>query len=313
MCALPSAQLGGLSSLNVPSYIPTVEIRKEPKAWERALLQLLTSAGGAVVSQGVQNAMQPDYDTNPNTGMSKILQGPKTDRAAHVSQQAALDRLQFEIGLRELDSKVSAKDVFAAREKELGEIAAREDASRSRRDSLALGLRGQDTQAAMNDVDNAARIKLAEAQRTFDTPYRNAQITNLGSEVKDRASQAGYRDAQAEEIRSRSQMVKDAMNGGKKSTAGGPVNPNIARFAQEGQTGVPSGPGPEDRLRAMVRQGLTPDQVVQQIQGAQNTEIQNAAQVSAKAAQEDAMVEEIKKRLGLSPSQEFLRPLPGKL
>lgn len=100
MCALPSAQLGSMPSLNVPSYIPTTVIQKEPKAWEKALLAILTQAGSAAANQGVQNAMTQDYASEfgktPTTGFSKLLSGPTIDTRQAMQmrgENAANERL----------------------------------------------------------------------------------------------------------------------------------------------------------------------------------------------------------------------------
>ena len=59
--ALPSAQLGSMTSLNVPSGMPTVVTQPKEKYWQKILAQALAGAAGQAATQGVSNAMSKDY------------------------------------------------------------------------------------------------------------------------------------------------------------------------------------------------------------------------------------------------------------
>jgi hypothetical protein len=185
--ALPTAQLGSMASLNVPAYIPTTVVPKEPKAWEKALLALVTQAGSQVLSQGIQNSMQQDFASQngetPTQGMAKFFQGPKVTRADNEARQQMLARMAGEIGLRELEGQPSARDVFAAREAEMRDVDNRTAQMQATRGQFALGREGHAVSRENARDDRQSRKDLAEAQRLFETPYQKAQIERLGAET----------------------------------------------------------------------------------------------------------------------------------
>ena len=85
---LPSAQLGSLPSMNLPTSIPTIGVQKSPKIWQQALMQILTQTAGNVVQQGIGNAMSRDYSEDPATGWQKLLSGPKVDKAQNMQNKS---------------------------------------------------------------------------------------------------------------------------------------------------------------------------------------------------------------------------------
>lgn len=185
--ALPTAQLGSMASLNVPAYIPTTVVPKEPKAWEKALLALVTQAGSQVLSQGIQNSMQQDFASQngetPTQGMAKFFQGPKVTRADNEARQQMLARMAGEIGVRELEGQPSARDVFAAREAEMRDIDNRTAQMQATRGQFALGREGHAVSRENARDARTSQKELAEAERTFQTPYQKAQIERLGAET----------------------------------------------------------------------------------------------------------------------------------
>lgn len=98
--ALPSAQLGGLPSLSVPSHVPVVQTQKEPKLWEKALLSMLTQIGTAAIGEGVGNVMErdfaPEFGEDKAKGMDKLLRGASVDerQAGQRREINAADRRQ---------------------------------------------------------------------------------------------------------------------------------------------------------------------------------------------------------------------------
>lgn len=115
--ALPSAQLGSLPSFGMPSNISTQVTHKQPKLWEQALMQLITQAGGQAIQQGVTNAMSPDFSDTPNTGWSKLTQGPKVSRTDQA-QMRTIDAQKAEGAAdRTARAQLNAADI-GSREKE---------------------------------------------------------------------------------------------------------------------------------------------------------------------------------------------------
>ncbi len=94
--ALPSAQLGGLASLNVPSYVPTQVVQAKEPLWKKALAQVLMSTA-ASAGQGVaQNATARDYapDGQKAGFWDKLVSGPKTGEREHLQSAAHEQRLE---------------------------------------------------------------------------------------------------------------------------------------------------------------------------------------------------------------------------
>ncbi len=100
--ALPSAQLGGLASLNVPSYVPTQVVQAKEPLWKKALAQVLMSTA-ASAGQGVaQNATARDYapDAQKAGFWDKLVSGPKQGEREHLqgaAHEQALERIGAEI------------------------------------------------------------------------------------------------------------------------------------------------------------------------------------------------------------------------
>lgn len=95
---LPSAQLGSLPSMNVPSSVPTIGVQKSPKIWQQALLNILTQTAGAAATQGIGNVMSQDYADDPATGWEKLTKGPRMDKSQKM-QKTSLDAASKEAEL----------------------------------------------------------------------------------------------------------------------------------------------------------------------------------------------------------------------
>lgn len=185
--ALPSAQLGQLPGMNGPSYIPTVVVPKEPKFWERILLQTLAQAAGNVASQGITNEMSRDYaDTKagekPATAWDKFWQGPtvnaqqKNTRDVNDAMEKRLGKqLNTELAIANMGRQVSPKDFFnratqtAITEKELGsreKIAGMESGDRS----AARTSEEKRTQAVI-DAENTRAANALAVQKVLDMAH----------------------------------------------------------------------------------------------------------------------------------------------
>ncbi len=186
--ALPTAQLGTMPSLNMPAYIPTTTVTKEPKAWEKALLAIVANAGSQILGQGVSNAMQQDFAAQngetPTTGVSKFFSGPRVTRGDNEARQMLKAKLAGDIGMAELNAQPSARDQMMMDRQEMNDIANRTAQMQATRGQLALGREGHQTQRDISTSEQAARKALADAERTFQTPYQNVRTEETQAQTK---------------------------------------------------------------------------------------------------------------------------------
>lgn len=185
--ALPSAQLGALSSLNGPSYVPTVVVPKEPKYWEKILMQTLANAGSQVVSQGISNTMSKDYaDTTagekPNTGFSKFWQGPKVGEKEHAMR--ASDK-RFAKETEFADSRLQKQLDAAA-----GMETKRQSFQREQSNADRMDANMRDMQRFIGDT----------TERERDRKFRS------GESAAERESMKGLRESMTKENESRARM-----------------------------------------------------------------------------------------------------------
>ncbi len=105
--ALPTAQLGQLSNINVPSYVPTTVIPKKQSILEQALLAFLMNTAGNAGGQLVQNVMAPDYapEGQKRAFLGKLVQGPTTTRQESEATKAR----EFSAGQSQLDREAAMK------------------------------------------------------------------------------------------------------------------------------------------------------------------------------------------------------------
>ncbi len=194
--ALPSAQLGSLGGINVPSFVPVTQVQKQPKLWQQALLSVLASTATNVAGQGVQNAMSRDYAAEPASGFDKLVSGPKKNAAMHLDEtrQGREDnrlqaRIAGELALQELAAQPGAKEAMMRAENELQRLHASDMQGRSEQSQRAIAAGNNMTSRANNTDDLASRKLLAEAEQTFQRPLREAQTTNLQEESSSKKTQ----------------------------------------------------------------------------------------------------------------------------
>lgn len=221
-----------MSSLNVPSYIPSVGVSKEPKAWEKVLLSLLASAGSAAVGQGVQNAMSRDYATEfgktPATGFGKLLQGPAVgDRQASDIRSQMTDKARLE---------------SAEKQSRLNRLT---DMTRSNREMQGQTERQTaDLQARIAEMQSAdARAERGEVSRerlaTLDEKGRNLRAM-IDAEMKKREMAAGEPERTAKtrsyNANAADQELMTKLKSSPVPSQGTPaINPNVAKFVQSTQ------------------------------------------------------------------------------
>lgn len=257
--ALPSAQLGQMPTMQMPFYIPTQHYQKEPKAWEKALLSILTSAGGAVLGQGIQNSMQPDYAPQPATGFSKFWNGP-TIPAARATE---LERQSMEQGKMEetarqnrLDRMLKGTEMNQAqtfRERQLQADIGKQISDVQHQTSADELANQQATTAATADE---VRNLLAQIAATKQGKLVDVQIPDIKSQTRSRNAQSAKAEQEVE-------MMK-RYGGGQQPGQPGAVNPNIAAFARSNSAMNPtpqSAPDPLlDPLIEMLRKQVAPPQ-----------------------------------------------------
>lgn len=193
---LPSAQLGSLPSVNVPSSVPVVGVQKSPKIWQQALLNILTQTAGAAATQGIGNVMSQDYAEDPATGWEKLTKGPRMDKSQKMQKTSldaasteaekgrALTRTENEANrilsksegiaarnqARELSDKQMALQNHLAAASRMGELERLIQSGQQQKDALSFS----DTLAGARDRErynldvmnpqNIARTKLTEAE-----------------------------------------------------------------------------------------------------------------------------------------------------
>lgn len=205
--ALPSAPLGSMPSLNVPSYIPTVVVPRERKMSEQLLGQVLASVLGSAATQGIGNMMSRDYaDTGKGESQAntwdKLLHGPKVDRAEYgrrqgeaATEKTTAGKMAFELAMEELrgeDEKMNRNT--ALNEGKLNRLQSSISETRRERADLVKSREGNQTSRDVNaannqtsrDVNagnNQVQLLLQQLHAGFDAPYRAAQIEGLSAQT----------------------------------------------------------------------------------------------------------------------------------
>lgn len=226
--ALPTAQLGQLGTMSMPYSIPTYEVG--PNIWEKALGALLTSTASGVAQQGTQNLMShenaSEFGQQPASAWQRLIGGPTvSDQAAtqrrgqaFTGKEAAKQRVfegdQTQLGLdaRAAQSDADAQNAMLRQNTQIqGGL---DEATLRDMNSLLRGDRSDVAAGQRNDADNAARMKEIDLQNKGRAALPSEQINQV---IIDRL---------------RNQAGLGGGTGGSTSAAG--VNPNVAKFAQQG-------------------------------------------------------------------------------
>lgn len=315
--ALPTAQLGSLSSINLPTYGQNPSYRPV-SPWVQAFASILANAGSAAGDKLVSNELSGDnaseFGRKDATGWDRLLHGPAVDdRAAMQLRGQAGDREQL-----------AAQDQFA-QEREAQRQAA--ELERTKTTERGATERNRQTNAtSAEDLANRMNMELASTDRTqggadarlqqelaAKRPLNDAQIAEAQAVARYHNSQAALQDKTTA-------LIPNPPT----APGSGPVNPNIAKFAS-GQSGAVSGggvvPGSDTRsdaeiIQSYLDQGVPEQQVsgMMQSAAAKQAQTQDVARVMGgldeqKAAQRQAAVQRIMQQL--HPEMYQMRPYGG--
>lgn len=246
--ALPSAPLGSMPSLNVPGYIPTTVVQKQPKMWQQALAQILTGVASQAAGQAVGNTMSRDYadqyGETAATGWDKLASGPKVNEKEHGRRQdhardkeKMLAQLQGQLGMEELRAKPGAQEEIMKGERAL---TASDGRMRDMQDTIA--------RSKMTRGEQNARASL---QQSSDNNRILLEQIKAALEQGDPEKQARARVASAQATFSERMNNQMFPNGATTAIPGQtPVSPNVAEFARStGRTPEANDPAMQEVIR----------------------------------------------------------------
>lgn len=279
--ALPSAQLGSLPSLGLPSTVPVQQVEKRTPLWQQLLGQILMQTAGGVVNQGVQNSMSRDfagdYKEAPSSGVDKFMHGPKVSQAEDVRRKGQafdtdkmLAQAKMNIGLAELGDQPGAREVYA---RQTADSAASDRRQADMQDTIAKSRLSRREQGHADEREVAhemfatqleqARQKGAQdlkAQEILgDKPFTDARVGSLLSQTKGQDMT--------------NTLLERAVNGGK--TPSTVPTKGLTSFAagSGGGEGTPVGPSvqppaPSDQttIQQLMASGLSPEEIIAQLQ-----------------------------------------------
>lgn len=232
--ALPTAQLGAMGGINVPSFVPVTQVDKRPNAWEQALLGILANAGSAVVSKGIENSMAPDYAPDPASGFSKFWNGPTISgqRAQQLDQQSMEQQKIDDAAQNERMNRMVAM-TGQNNAQTLGQQRLQAEMGGQINDlqhqTTMEDLAGQE--AATTASHQHLQDLIAQLTATKQGKLMDKQSALLGVQVPDIQSQTRQRNAESATKEEQVKMMQKYSGG---PTAGAPgVNPNIAKFASQ--------------------------------------------------------------------------------
>lgn len=317
---LPTAQLGQMSSLQVPFNIPTVQVEQHPKAWQQALLGILANAGSQVLSQGVKNSMAPDYAPTPAQGFSKFWNGPtiNQERAGQLDKQfmdqqtldqaAEQDRRRNALAMtgqnneraRGLRQSTFENEQLAQQTGHQGNVDEL-DAERLNQEMLH-----QKAQDLISQINMTRQGNLADVQgRDIEAQTRERGATAKRMETQDWIMKHS-RAPGPQDFDVQGNLLQVPM----KSGGGLPPPPGSDRGVPRApMIAAPQGPTQDEQIMQMLQGGQSPADVATMMQGAtarQDATSQRADQYQisddARAARSAELIEEVKRRLGL-PTQ----------
>ncbi len=218
--ALPSAQLGQMSTLNAPSSVGLQVVRKEPKAWQTALMAILENAASSVASHGVQNYMSKDYATQngqkDSSGFNKFWNGPQVTQQQN-EQLSAQKAAATQAGLdRELHQKALDQQYLNSLNSQELERQRNQQQGQYQTGSL-------EQQAASLDAEKrhqAAMEYLAQLTSDRQLPGQQAQVGDINSQI-------ALRTAEAQKAQLANQIMQKALGGGQTQQG---INPDVKNF-----------------------------------------------------------------------------------
>jgi hypothetical protein len=261
--ALPTAQLGGFSHINVPAYIPISQVRREPKLWETALAQMLTQAAGQVVGQGVQNAMSRDYASDfgeqPASFMGRMMQGPRIgEREANQRRGIEAERAS---NLQKIIAEGNIERMRQTEATNRATVGVENDIAKEQMayDRLMAQLDDQSKDRELKDRLAAADVRkmsiLDEIRARREKPARDAETE--------------WRKAQTDKTREEIEKLRDPLRGLRPPPTEKPtIDPDIVRdrTAQAGNATLANALPSEQtnlvrRIKEWLGVGMTPEQL----------------------------------------------------
>lgn len=210
--ALPSAPLGQLSSLNVPTSVPTVVTPGKEEFWKKALLGLLVNAAGTAVQGGVKNAMSQDhaaeFGQTPKSFLGRVGTGPQVGDA----QAGQMRDFMGKLGLQELADAPGAQSQIAKSEAALDRSQRNTNQMQDRRTQLAIqqaGMRsqegvasaGRDLSRELNTADNTSRKELTLLDHLFKETMQSGDQSNTEANIRLRSLLEGQDPLRVEQTR----------------------------------------------------------------------------------------------------------------
>lgn len=203
--ALPTAPLGQLGNMTMPYAIPTYEVRR---GRDQVLTALAAGIAQQLGSQLVENAMSRDYAENPAGFWSKLVAGPKENRAQFETRQE-----------RTMKAEQAEKDrlaQMAAKDREI-ELARWLQGRRETESAAARDLEREINQAKLWQMgvqaDNEAALRRELAQRGHEAQLAqiDRQATHTGRLNREtRTAQQAFQQAMAQiELENQIQLLKE--------------------------------------------------------------------------------------------------------
>lgn len=248
--ALPTAQLGQMASINVPSFVPTQVIDKRPKLWEQALMQMLAQAGTQAATSMVGNTFARDnaseFGEKNATGFDKLLHGAAVDdkTAAQRRQIAATDRADIRnITARGNENRLNNANKLieeAARINAQTDIAGMNNDVQSRELDIQSAKMGQaDKLAALGvkrdnlieQIKHEQALQRERVKLAAEEPYRTSQITENNARTALLAEQT----SSAKQIREMLEKAAKERESSAKPSANG-IDENLLKQMRESRS-----------------------------------------------------------------------------
>lgn len=211
--ALPTAQLGSMTTLNVPTGRGVVV--KPTPLWQQALMQILAGTVGDIAKTGVSNVMSRDYATEagqtPAGTWDRLLHGPQVSEAdirQMRTEKGAEGRLAKELTSREALARMSEEGANA-RQKSSQEFTGSEN-QKGREFTAGEGEKSREFSAYESEAQREAAALLAGQSEAAAERRLREQIA---AEAPTREALAGHYNAQTAQINQLLETMKQLTAG----------------------------------------------------------------------------------------------------
>lgn len=261
--ALPSAQLGSLASLNVPSYIPTTVVPKEQAMWKQLLMSVLAQTAGKVAGQGVENAMSRDsaaeFGQTPATGFDKLVSGPKVNERQATS-------LRAERSAKESQMRGIAADANTTKYKALQDLLLKTSDLDARAASEGLANTRNDADLAQREREFGGRERGIRAQQLLEgIKVERERLKNQREErveKPERTARTRKLDADAEMQENLNRMMTNG-TAAENPLTNGSAKPPTDALKKHVTTAAPQ--SEEAAILGLTEMGLTPEEIVEEL------------------------------------------------